>query len=239
MRSDAHVHLDVRLEKQLKTQDIKALISCANPHECEIAQSLCQQFSNLSMSCGIHPWYVDKTSWEEMETWLKHTNIIGEIGMDNVWCSTDVVLQEELFEKQVAFAMEHKKPVVLHTKGQEKRIAEIIEHYPNTYLVHWYSSMDHLELYINDHTYFSIGPSVGEDESVQQVVAKVDIEHLLIETDGMSAIEWALHHPVGEEDYISVLDDIAMYIAKEKQLTIEQVWHQVNENYERFLQKEL
>ena len=53
---------------------------------------------------------------------LKQASIIGEIGMDSVWCDVDLEIQKEVFEKQLQLAKEWDKPVILHTKGQEKTI---------------------------------------------------------------------------------------------------------------------
>lgn len=41
--------------------------------------------------------------------------------MDSVWCDVDLKIQKEVFEKQLQFAQALNKPVILHTKGQEKR----------------------------------------------------------------------------------------------------------------------
>ena len=35
---------------------------------------------------------------------LKETKIIGEIGLDSVWCKTDEALQYSVFEQQLTFA---------------------------------------------------------------------------------------------------------------------------------------
>lgn len=41
--------------------------------------------------------------------------------MDSVWCDVDLKIQKEVFEKQLQLAQALNKPVILHTKGQEKR----------------------------------------------------------------------------------------------------------------------
>ena len=96
-----------------------------------------------------------------------------------------------MLEKQLQLAAEWKKPVVLHTKDQEREILELIRRYPNTYLVHWYSADHDLDGYLDLNCYFSIGPDVVWNPAVQQVARRVPENRILLETDGMDAVKWA------------------------------------------------
>ena len=106
-------------------------------------------------------------------------------------CDTPLDIQEAVFREQLALARSLDKPVILHTKGQEKEIAGILKEYPNTYLVHWYSCGQFLEDYLALDFYFSIGPDVWWNPAVRRVAEIVPLNRLLIETDGMNAVEWA------------------------------------------------
>lgn len=75
----------------------------------------------LIPACGLHPWYSDKWEPEEMFSLMEKVPVIGEIGMDSVWCDVPLDRQRKALEKQLQFACEIKKPVVLHTKGQKRR----------------------------------------------------------------------------------------------------------------------
>lgn len=108
--------------------------------------------------------------------------------------------------------MQHKKPVVLHTKGMEKEILECIRLYPNTYHVHWYSCMEYVEEYRDLDCYFSIGPFPSVDKSVQKVCQLVPCDRLLIESDGIDAISWAIHRNIQDDEYLSSLYTIAKQI---------------------------
>lgn len=234
MRSDAHVHLDERMKEVLHRIEIMAMVSCATPQECEEAKAFIKQYPDLDMSCGIHPWYVETTDEGTMFPYLENCTIIGEIGLDNVWCKSDEALQKLRFEQQVSYACKTHKPVILHTKGKEKEIAEIIKNYPNKYLVHWYSCMEYLDLYKNLDCYFSVGPSIDADESVQQIVKEINIHRLLIESDGIGAMEWAFNRRIELDEYVSILDHSAMRIGETKGYSVEEVWEIVNQNYLAF-----
>lgn len=188
--SDAHTHVGTEKERrEREEQGIVSLVCASTPDEAEIIFS--QRGKCLIPTCGVHPWYVEKWGLEPMEQWIERCPVIGEIGMDSVWCGVPLSLQEEVFRRQLKMACRQKKPVILHTKGQEQKIARIIREYPNRYLVHWYSCRDHLEEYLDQDCYFSIGPDVWWNQAVADVARKVSVERLFIETDGLNGVKWA------------------------------------------------
>ena len=152
------------------------------------ALELVQQ-KHLFYSCGVHPWNASLDTLNSMFPLLKKAPIIGEIGMDSVWCDVDLKIQKEVFEKQLQLAQALNKPVILHTKGQEKMILELIRKYPNTYIVHWYGCMDYVKEYDEVVSYFTIGPSIGKEEEVTHLVKQISMDKLLMESDGIEAVK--------------------------------------------------
>ncbi|WP_083662603.1 TatD family hydrolase [Merdibacter massiliensis] len=233
--SDAHVHLNDRMQSILPTYPITAILSCSTPQQCNNAKQFIQRYPNMEMSCGIHPWHANDVKWEEMLPWLQQTTIIGEIGMDSVWCTIDLQSQKNIFIKQLAFASYYHKPVVLHTKGMEKEILDLIRQYPNHYHVHWYSCPDYIEEYRALNCYFSIGPFPFIDENVKKVVELVPLNRLLIETDGIEAAEWAMHQSLNNDAYLSILKRTAKEIATIKNKPVEEILYQTKYNLLKFL----
>ena len=79
--------------------------------------------------------------------------------MDSVWCDIPLDIQQKRLEEQLQIAADLKKPVLLHTKGQEKRIAELLRGFPYHICVHWYSGTEQdLEPYLDMGCYFTLGP---------------------------------------------------------------------------------
>lgn len=200
---DAHAHFfSITDLKERQRDRIFTLIHVGTPKEANQLLSLCPSLCPttpsssfvppfFSLSCGLHPWNADQLSFSELLPFLRQAPVIGEIGMDSVWCQVPLSLQETQFRRQLAFACGEKKPVILHTKGQEKRIASIIKEYRNQYLVHWYSSNEPPNAYLELDCYFSIGPDVFWNPAVQQLAGLVPENRLLLETDGLSAVQWA------------------------------------------------
>ena len=188
---DAHTHFvtdeDLRLREK---RNILSLMCFSTPED--IDAFLCKQVSDIILpTCGIHPWSADQYQLSDMEKYMNMVPVIGEIGMDNVWCDVPLNIQQKRFEEQLEFASSIAKPVILHTKGQEKEIATLIRKYPNRYLVHWYSCSEYLDEYIEQDCFFSVGPDVWWNPATENVARKVPLDRILTETDGLSAVEWA------------------------------------------------
>lgn len=196
--TDAHAHIgsDAELEERL-SRGILSLLCISSPREADFLLSRPQPF--LIPTAGIHPWNAAAYSIKEMEPILTACPVIGEIGMDSVWCDTPLPAQEDAFRRQLSLAGHQKKPVILHTKGEEARIASILKEYPGRYLVHWYSCDRYLEDYLALDCYFSIGPDVFWNPAVRAVAERVPLNRLLIETDGMSAVRWAWEERPGQD----------------------------------------
>lgn len=188
--SDAHTHVGTEAERREREEKgIVSLVCASAPEEARILFS--HDFKYLIPTCGVHPWYAHKWTLEQMKGWMEKCPVIGEVGMDSVWCSVPLSLQEDVFCRQLYMACGWNKPVILHTKGQEKQIARMIKEYPNRYLVHWYSCDSYLEKYLEMDCCFSIGPDVWWNPSVQNTARQVPADRLLIETDGLDAVKWA------------------------------------------------
>lgn len=225
---DAHFHYSPEIVKLQKAYHIPSL--CSVKSEAEYRQA---RAAGLSCSAGVHPWDGDAGQVPAMMSLACDCGFAGEIGMDNVWCHVDPVLQRRVFEEQIAFAKEHHLPVILHTKGQEKEILDIIRRYPNTYVVHWYSCMELLKEYDEVAAYFTVGPSVEADPAVYAVASEIGMEKLLIESDGIDAIEWA----IGCRDYIGTLQHTIACIAKMRGLSHEKAEQRLDANFARLMER--
>ena len=235
MLCDAHCHLDGSSELAALQRDehILALINCQSPTEWETNRQLVDGHQPLSF--GIHPWQATELRWSEITPYLEATNIIGEIGMDSVWTDVNLLEQARIFEAQLRFAHDHRKPVVLHTKGCERAVLTNIQKYPNRYLVHWYASPEYQADYIRLDCYFTIGPDVLTDPAVTQLAKTIPLNRLLIETDGLAAVTWAQHRPVTVTDYPMILKQSLRIIANLRGMAPAELEANVYQNLQQFL----
>ena len=213
-----------------------------------------RQFQNreeLLLSFGIHPWYADRYQTEEAQEAYRECDYIGEIGMDSVWCDIPLDIQQKRLEEQLQIAADLKKPVLLHTKGQEKKIAELLKGFPYGICVHWYSGTEQdLEPYLDLDCYFTLGPDFpaacssmadqrllrgfSQEEKVQKqslyrrMLQEIPVGHLFVETDGISAVAWAMGETVANWEMLPLalqanmqsLADVAKQSEKELQKQI-------------------
>lgn len=161
---------------------------------------------DMVISVGVHPWKADVTPWDDMEPLLRNAAVIGEIGLDNVWCTVDLKVQRAVFRRQLELAQALRKPVILHTKGMEHEILDTIRRYPNRYLVHWYACADWQQDYMDLGCWFTVGPDVALDRDVARLAQAVPLDRLLIESDGVDGIAWGQGTTLTPADYPAAMD---------------------------------
>lgn len=244
---DAHAHLGSSEEiRERRESKIPSLLCASNPTEADRLAALCSKPENkdfLIPTFGLHPWYADRFWTADMEPFFSQCSVIGEIGMDSVWCDVPLDIQEKAFTGQLAMASGMKKPVILHTKGQEERIASLISKFPNTYLVHWYSSPEFPRQYLELDCYFSIGPDIWWNPDVRKLAEVLPADRILIETDGLGAVTWSfdespeeLRSP-GAKDASSSIRSSLSYtlgqIAEIRRLPVEEAGSQIVQNFHK------
>lgn len=228
---DGHLHVKKELIPYL--EEVSCIANADTKEEYLFLKG--QRLPGMVISAGIHPWKADVTTWESMETILKEAKVIGEIGLDNVWCLVNMGIQRKVFHRQLQFAMEHQKPVVLHTKGMEKEILDTIREYPNRYLVHWYSCEEWQEEYIKLGCWFTIGPDLMINNAVKQLCAKVALDKILIESDGLEGICWGQGAELAVNQYMDAMELHLENVAAEKGVEKQILLEQMHQNLKEFL----
>lgn len=231
---DGHAHLGTDRERRIRREHgIRTMVCAGTPGEARALLAEAAADSLLVPAAGLHPWHSGEYTTEEMLPFMEQVPVIGEIGLDSVWCQVPMKQQRRAFRAQLAAALRLKKPVVLHTKGMEGEIAETIRDYKIPYLVHWYSSMDYLEEYLAAGCFFTLGPDLAVNPAVRQAACQVPLNRLMIETDGFSAVSWAL----GETPWEKIPELLAHnmeLVSQIKGTALDQVYRQMEENFLAF-----
>ena len=228
---DAHAHIGSPEELAARRQHgVRTMFSCGNPAQAEEVSALCKGNPLFTMTAGVHPWYADRVTLEDMVPYMERAALVGEIGLDSVWCDAPMDAQRRVFERQLDWAAAHGKGIVLHTKGCEKKIAQRVKGFPHPVIVHWYSGEDDALLqFLSQGCYMTIGPDVPAN-----VTRLTPDDRILFETDGMDAVRWALGNvPDG-----NVQDVLWRSVQRAALLRIQdagQLARKANENYRRLL----
>lgn len=157
----------------------------------------CRTFPSLYGALGISPFDSRDCpdGWEaELRRMLHHEHIIavGEIGLDQSNSSSSsnskypaMEIQLPVFEKQCMIAREYNLPVVLHSRGVEKRVAEICRSSGITRaLFHCFTGdITALEAVLDCGYSVSCSGILTFSSAVRELARCVPLDRLFIETD--------------------------------------------------------
>ena len=202
---DVHCHLDFegiieRLDKVIsnaKKAEIKVIVtSGVNPETNRKILEIADKYDIVRPSFGLYP--IDALTREEgkdnlfdvdeeLEFLKKNKDrfiSIGECGLDYKH-GKDKVMQKAVFEKVLETAKKLNKPVIIHSRKAESDAIDILESSGHKKVImHCFSGRKHLVKKAYDLGYsFSIPTNVVRLQQFQEMVEKIDINHLFCETD--------------------------------------------------------
>lgn len=179
---------------------------------------------------GLHPCYVKDNYDEELEIvrgWLTKREFaaIGEIGLDFYWDKTFLIQQYQAFRTQIEWAIEYKRPIVIHTRNAMQETINLVKEYKSKGLsgiFHCFSgSYESAKEIINAGFYLGIGGVVTyKNAGLAEVLTKIDLEHLVLETDAPYLTPVPFRGKRNESSYLKY---IAAKIAAIKQVPLEEV----------------
>ncbi len=153
-----------------------------------------EQFPGVCFSMmGLHPCSVKNNFADEIQMvkeWLKKRRFaaIGEIGLDFYWDKTFAAGQYDAFHQQIALALEHRLPVVIHSRNATQECIDVVRQYQQYGLggiFHCFSGDYESAMAIIDAGfYLGIGGVVTyKNAGLDKVIALVSLEHIVLETD--------------------------------------------------------
>ncbi len=235
---DAHAHPGTKAELRVRMeQGIRTLLCGVDPASAAEVLRIAADSFLFAPCCALHPWKAAAHRAEDMLPFLEACPVVGETGLDSVWCDVPVNAQMDAFLWNLDYAERTQKPVVLHTKGKEREIARILKSHSMRKVVHWYSCEEPPDDYLDQDCYFTIGPDAEKNAAVKRVIALAPLERLLTETDGLEAVHWALGKAVRAGELPMVLRAGMRVIAEEKRLAIEEVEAALERNYDALLKR--
>ena len=148
---------------------------------------------NIFLMMGLHPCYVKENYLEELkivETELSKRKFyaIGEIGIDLYWDKTTLEFQKKAFKHQIQLAKKYKLPINIHCREAFDDIFEVLESEKSPELFgifHCFSGTYEQALrVISFNMKLGIGGVVTfKNGKIDQFLNKIDIKHIVLETD--------------------------------------------------------
>jgi TatD DNase family protein len=127
---DVHCHLEAeeftgRLEDVLadaRSVGVVGLITASvTPDQWALSLELARTFPGVACVVGVHPWYCREEDLSLLDGLAEAVALgavgIGEAGLDTKIDRTPFLLQEAVFERQLATARDLNVPMVLHCRG--------------------------------------------------------------------------------------------------------------------------
>ena len=189
---------------------------------------------------GLHPCYVKENYIEELviiKKWLSKEKFvaIGEIGLDFYWDKTFTKQQYNAFRTQIELALQYNLPVILHTRdAMQQTIDTIKEYVPKGIrgIFHCFGgTYENAVEIINAGFYLGIGGVLTYKKSgLSEVLEKIDLRHLVLETDAPYLAPVPFRGKRNESSYLKY---IAEKLAEVKKISVEEVAQITSANAEK------
>ena len=254
---DTHCHLDLIEEKDI---DIAEALKNCEEKNVKILQTICTKISaiekilkyttsnpNIYASVGLHPCNVSveefRTASQILEICQKNHKIIGigETGLDYYHDLSQVELQKKSFLEHIEASTKSDLPLIIHSRNADNDMMEILKNTQKNQqfpaLLHCFSSSPELARCALDlGIYISIAGIVTfkNAEELQKIVKEIPLEFLLIETD--SHYLAPMPHR-GKTNQPAFTFYVAEFIAKLKNLEVENVIEQTTKNFHKIFKK--
>ena len=200
---DTHCHLyseefkdDIKeVIKRAKAEGVTKFYLPAIDSTCLDAMlELEKQFPNECIAMmGLHPCYVKENYKDELkivETQLDARSFaaVGEIGLDFYWDKTFAEQQYEAFELQMQWALDKQLPIVIHTRNAMQETLNTVKPYAAKGLkgiFHCFSgSYESAKQIVDMDFLLGIGGVITyKNAGLPEALAKISVEHLVLETD--------------------------------------------------------
>lgn len=179
---------------------------------------------------GLHPTSVAADYKEELEAieyWLNKQKFygIGEIGIDLYWDRTYINEQKDAFRHQIKLAKSKELPIVIHLRNSFDEVFEIVQEEQDGLLkgiFHCFSG-DEIEAKKIIDLGFLLG--IGgvltfKNSNLSKVIEKIDLKHLVLETDSPYLAPVPKRGRRNESSYLAY---IAQKLAEVYQIPVEEV----------------
>lgn len=201
---DSHCHLD-RLELEKLGMDLPAVLAAAasaqvshmlcvsvSLQEFSAMAALVRQYPQISISCGEHPLHQQlEFSPQQLLSLCQLPEVVavGETGLDYFYSPDNKATQQAAFAAHIAVARQLNKPLIVHTRDARQDTLALLQSEQagdcggvlHCFTEDWDTAKAALDLgfYIS----FSGIMTFRNADALRDVVRKIPLERLLIETD--------------------------------------------------------
>ncbi|MDX9813105.1 MAG: TatD family hydrolase [Sulfurimonadaceae bacterium] len=204
---DTHIHLDDSrydedidevLDRAREAGVKRFIIPGADPKTLEKAVSISEANSDVYFAIGVHPYDMKSFSEEIFLKYVDHTKCvaIGECGLDYYRLEgsdeekkKEKDEQKRVFVAQIEIAKKYKKPLIVHIRDASRDSKDLLLKSGAGEVggvLHCYNADEELLALAKNGFYYGIGGvlTFKNTRKLLEVLPKIPLERLLIETDG-------------------------------------------------------
>ena len=239
MYFDTHVHLnspkyeniDEIIKNASENGVTRMIVVGYDVETSKKALNLAKFYDFVYAAVGIHPSEVKTLREEnlsEIEKLLENEKVvaIGEIGLDYYWDKDNKEKQKEIFVEQLKLANKYNLPIIVHSRDAAEDTYDVLKENKKYYkkgIMHCYSySVELAEKFIELGLLLSFGGPLTFLNSKQnkEVVKKIDMKYLLLETDAPYLTPHPFRGKINEPKFVPL---VAKEMAKIKEISEEEV----------------
>jgi TatD DNase family protein len=255
MLVDSHCHLD-RLDLSQRDGGLEKVIADARDRgvshlltvavDLDSSKSLLDitaKYPNVYSSVGAHPLQDENPpipSVEDIVSLAGASKVVavGETGLDNHYGADSYEWQRESFINHLIAAQDVHKPVIIHTREARKETMDLLNNYSleRAGVMHCFTEtweMAKAALDLGFYISFSGIVTFKNAEDLRQVVAKVPLDRLLIETDS----PWLAPVPYrGKQNEPQYVYEVAQCVADIKKIDLASLAQATTDNFFQLFQ---
>lgn len=247
MLIDTHAHINIEQFDEDREQVIERALDAGvtrivnigyNRETIPSSLKLAEEHDFIYSTVGWYP--QDAINMEEgdlewLESLCSHPKVvaIGEIGLDYYWDTSPKELQQQIFREQIRLARRMKLPIVIHNREAHGDVVRILKEENAAEvggIMHCFSgSWEIAKQCLDMNFYISFGGPITFKNAVRpkEVLAKVPLDRLLIETD----CPYLTPHPYrGKRNEPAYVRYVAEAAAEIKGIEMEEIARITSEN---------
>lgn len=253
MFTDTHTHMDNRsfdedrheaLMRAYESGVTRIVNIGFNRETIPTTLKLSEEYEFIYAAVGWHPQdSKDMTpeDLEEIERLCQRPKVvaIGEIGLDYYWDTSPKEVQHRVFREQIRLARRIGKPVIIHNRDAHQDILTILKEEKAAEvggIMHCFSgSWETAKACLDMNFHISFGGPVTFKNAVQpkEVLARVPLDRLLIETDAPYLTPHPYRGKRNETGYVKLVAEAAAEI---KGIPVEELARHTTDNAKKLLQ---
>ena len=246
---DSHCHLD-KLDLSLYDNDLNNVIK--NAQHNGVNEMLCVSvelesypamletitpYPFIHASCGQHPLYQEAlVDPAILEAYCRNDKVVavGETGLDAFYAPETLAIQTQSFIEHVEVATIVNKPLIIHTRDARQQTIDILKNGRADKVggvLHCFTEtleMAKQAMDLGFHISISGIVTFKSAHELREVVKVLPLDRLLIETD--SPFLAPVPHR-GKENQPAFVKEVAEFIAKLKQVSVEEVAEVTSKNF--------